>query len=446
MLDIKWIRDNPQAFDVAMQNRNQTIRSKEILEMDEKKRNKITLIQQCEEKANDITKNISSKKRALIASQLMPDDDSSNTLKNQTNLEINRLVEESNQNNELLKQLKDDFNNEQQDSLFQALIRMPNIQSPEVPIGKDEEDNQEVEKWGELPQFNFEPKQHFEIGEGLNLLDFEQSSLMSGSRFSTLSGGLAQLERALSNFMLDVAVEFDHIEISPPNLIKSDAMMRSGQLPKFAEEAFKTTNGYWLIPTSEVSLVNLVAKKTVDEKELPIRFTAYTPCFRSEAGAAGKDTRGLIRQHQFKKVELVSITTQEKSEEEHQHMTNIACEILRRLKLPYRKVLLCTGDMGFCSQKTYDLEVWLPGQNKYREISSCSNCGDFQARRLEAKYKTVNSKKPLLVHTLNGSALAVGRTIVAILENYQNQDGSVNVPEALISYMNGINKITKSIL
>ncbi|MES2676914.1 MAG: serine--tRNA ligase [Pseudomonadota bacterium] len=424
MLDIKWIRENPEAFDAAMQNRNQQIRAGDLLKLDEEKRKIITQIQELQSERNSIVGQIAVLKKS--------------------GGNADELMEKSKVVNADIKRLEEGFGND--DELTNLLLQIPNIPDAQVVIGADENDNQEVEKWGELPHFDFVPKQHFEIGEGLNLLDFEQSSLMSGSRFSTLSGDLAKLERALSNFMLDVATQFGHIEISPPNLVKSEAMMRSGQLPKFAEEAFKTTNDYWLIPTSEVSLVNLVAQKTVDEKELPIRFTAYTPCFRSEAGAAGKDTRGLIRQHQFKKVELVSITTQEKSEQEHQHMTNIACEILRRLKLPYRKVLLCTGDMGFCSQKTYDLEVWLPGQNKYREISSCSNCGDFQARRLEAKYKTVNSKKPLLVHTLNGSALAVGRTIVAILENYQNADGSVNVPEALIGYMKGINKITKSML
>ncbi len=423
MLDIKWIRENPEIFDAAMQNRNQQIRAADLLKIDEAKRKITTQIQEFQSERNIIIGQIANlKKSGDNADELM---------------EKSKII------NLEIKKLEENFSS---DELENSLLQIPNIPSSEAPIGKDESNNQEIGKWGEPIQFNFTPKQHFEIGEGLNLLDFEQSALMSGSRFSTLSGGLAKLERALSNFMLDVANEFSHTEISPPNLVKSEAMMRSGQLPKFSEEAFKTTNDYWLIPTSEVSLVNLVAKKTLDEKDLPIRFTAYTPCFRSEAGAAGKDTRGLIRQHQFKKVELVSITTQEQSEEEHQRMTNIACEILRRLKLPYRKVLLCTGDMGFCSQKTYDLEVWLPGQNKYREISSCSNCGDFQARRLEAKYKTINSKKPLLVHTLNGSALAIGRTIVAILENYQNMDSSVNVPEVLVGYMNGIAKLTKSTL
>lgn len=421
MLDIKWIRENPAAFNQAMQNRNQTIQASNLLMLDEENRKTTTKIQELQSERNQIVGEIAKiKKNAGNSDELV---EKSKVI----NLEIKKLETNFDQNNQLEN----------------LLLQIPNIPSAEVVIGKDENDNEEVEKWGELPQFNFTPRQHFEIGEDLQMLDFEQSTLMSGSRFSTLNAGLAKLERALSNFMLDVAGEFGYTEVSPPNLVKSDAMMRSGQLPKFADEAFETKNGYWLIPTSEVSLVNLVAKKTLDAKELPLRFTAYTPCFRSEAGAAGKDTRGMIRQHQFKKVELVSITTQEKSNDEHEKMTAVSCEILRRLKLPYRKILLCTGDMGFCSQKTYDLEVWLPGQNKYREISSCSNCGDFQARRLEAKYKTPENKKSLLVHTLNGSALAVGRTIIAILENYQNADGSVNIPEILVDYMNGVKKITK---
>lgn len=421
MLDIKWIRENPQKFDLAMENRRQTISSPTILKLDEEQRKLTTKIGELQNRRNTIAEQIAMIKKS-----------GGNT---------DSLMSESRTINQDLKILEQALN---QDSQLEHLLKtIPNIPDSKVPFGADENHNLEVERWGDIPHFNFTPKQHFEIGENLGQLDFDQSTLMSGSRFSTLSHDLAKLERALSNFMLDVATEFGYTEVSPPNLVKTDAMMRAGQLPKFAEEAFETTNNYWLIPTAEVSLVNLVAKKTLDEKELPLRFTAYTPCFRSEAGAAGKDTRGMIRQHQFKKVELVSITTPENSDQEHKKMTAVACEILRRLKLPYRKLLLCTGDMGFCSQKTYDLEVWLPSQNKYREISSCSNCGDFQARRLEAKYKNPHNKKPILVHTLNGSALAVGRTIVAILENYQNQDGSVNIPEVLISYMTGVTKITK---
>ena len=307
MLDIKWIRENPTAFDGAMQNCNQEIRSKEVLELDEKSRKIITQIQELQSERNSLISQIANLKKNGEDAIL--------------------LVEQSKIINSKIKELADNSNKE----LDNLLLQIRNIPSPEVPIGKDEQDNKEIERWGQFSHFNFTPKQHFEIGETLRQLDFEQSALMSGSRFSTLSGNLAKLERALSNFMLDVACEFDYAEISPPNLVKSDAMLCSGQLPKFADEAFKTTNDYWLIPTAEVSLVNLVAKKTLDEKELPLRFVASTPCFRSEAGAAGKDTKGLIRQHQFKKVELVSIATQENSEEEHQRMTNIACEILRRL-------------------------------------------------------------------------------------------------------------------
>lgn len=413
MLDIKWIRENPEKFDVAMGYRGLKIKAEDLLKIDEEKRKKTFLIQELQAKRNNFAKEIANAKRA--------------------GGNADALLEESKKTNVELSQLENDFT--QDEKLHEILITLPNVPSVEVPVGADENHNIEVEKFGEPRQFSFTPKEHFEIGEKLGMLDFEQSSLISGARFSTLSKDLAKLERALSNFMLDVATENGYSEISPPNIVKSEAMFGSGQLPKFSEDAFVTTDGYWLIPTAEVSLVNFVAKKTLAENELPLRFTAYTPCFRREAGSAGKDTRGMIRQHQFKKVELVAITTAESSAAEHEKMTSVACEILKRLKLPFRKLLLCTGDMGFCSQKTYDLEVWLPGQNKYREISSCSNCGDFQARRTQTKYK--KDGKNYFVHTLNGSSLAVGRTIVAILENYQNEDGSVNVPEVLIGYMNG---------
>lgn len=419
MLDIKWIIENPEAFDISMKKRGANFQAKNLIKLDEEKRNLTTKIQDLQSQRNALAKEIADLKRSGQNSD--------------------QQMNQSKKINEELKNLEEHFNQDQE--LENILLTLPNILDKEVPVGNDENDNKEVEKWGELPKFNFKPKEHFEIGENLGQLDFEQSSKISGARFSTLSGNLAKLERALSNFMLDVASEFGYTEVSPPNLVKDEAMIGSGQLPKFAAEAFRTENGYWLIPTAEVSLVNLAMKKTFDETELPIRFTAYTPCFRSEAGSAGKDTRGMIRQHQFKKVELVSITNQETSKTEHERMTNVACEILRRLKLPYRKVMLCSGDIGFGSNKTYDLEVWLPGQDKYREISSCSNCGDFQARRMQAKYKSQNHKKPLFVHTLNGSSLAVGRTIIAILENYQNHDGSVTIPDILVGYMNGLTKI-----
>jgi len=351
------------------------------------------------------------------------------------------LLEKSISINQELASIEKSVN--ENNELEALLLNIPNLLDEEVKVGKDENDNQIIEVFGKIPEFNFEVKSHDIIGEGLEMLDFEQSTLISGARFSTLTGALARVERALSNFMLDIANEYGYLEVSPPNLVKSSSMVGAGQLPKFAEEAFKTSDDYWLIPTAEVSLVNLVAKKILNQEDLPLRFVAYTPCFRREAGSAGRDTKGMIRQHQFKKVELVSIVDPEKSREEHDRITNIACEILRRLELPFRKIALCSGDTGFTSQKTFDIEVWLPSQNKYREISSCSNCGDFQARRIGAKYKDKNSQKNQFVHTLNGSALAVGRTIVAILENYQNVDGSVTIPKVLRSYIGNIEKITK---
>ncbi|MFM7557256.1 MAG: serine--tRNA ligase [Alphaproteobacteria bacterium] len=348
MIDLKLIRENPQKFDEAMKARGNELRSEKILQLDEENRQKIFAIQELQAKRNKIAQEI-----AIVK-------------KNQG--DATNLFSESKKINSELSALEQDFTIDEK--LQEILLNIPNLPSDEVPIGIDENDNLEIEKFGEPRIFDFQPKPHDELGEGLKMLDFEQSSLMSGARFSTLSADLAKLERVLANFMLDFALENNYCEVSPPNLVKSDAMKFSGQLPKFSEEAFVTTDGYWLIPTSEVSLVNLVAKKTFASVDLPIRFTALTPCFRREAGSAGRDTRGMIRQHQFKKVELVSITTNEQSNQEHERMTNIACKILQKLELPYRKILLCTGDMGFCSQKTYDIEVWMPSQNKYREISS----------------------------------------------------------------------------
>lgn len=420
MLDIKWIRENPTAFDAAMEKRNNDTRAETLLRIDEEIRKKTFFIQELQSQRNKIAKNIAEIKKSGGS--------------------VDLLLEESKKVNKNLSNIENEINSDNR--LEEILAITPNAPNSSVPIGKDENDNIEIERFGKIKIFDFLPKTHFDLGENLKMLDFEQSAVISGARFSTLSANLAKLERALSNFMLDIAGEFGFTEISPPNLVKSEAMFGSGQLPKFAEDAFSIDNGdYWLIPTSEVSLVNLAAKKILSEDELPLRFTAYTPCFRREAGSAGRDTRGMIRQHQFKKVELVSITLPEESEAEHEKMTNIACEVLKRLELPFRKILLCTGDMGFCSQKTYDLEVWLPSQAKYREISSCSNCGDFQARRMNAKYKSKKDGKNYFVHTLNGSSLAVGRTIVAILENYQNEDGSINIPEALLSYMGGVKKL-----
>jgi seryl-tRNA synthetase len=325
-----------------------------------------------------------------------------------------------------------------------ALAVIPNLPLDEVPDGKDETDNREVRRWGAIPAFAFEPRQHFDIGEWLGQMDFESAARLSGARFVVLKAQIARLERALAQFMLDhQTARNGYTEHYVPYMVNDAAMFGTGQLPKFADDLFRTVDGRWLIPTAEVSLTNLVQGQVLEEKDLPLRLTAYTPCFRAEAGAAGRDTRGMIRQHQFSKVELVSITTPEQSRGELERMTEAAESVLQALGLPYRVMLLCSGDMGFGSRMTYDLEVWLPGQNSYREISSCSVCGDFQARRMDARYKPQDGKGTRHVHTLNGSGLAVGRTLVAVLENYQNADGSVTIPDALRPYMGGADRISR---
>ena len=420
MLDLKFIRQNPQQFDTSMQKRKADYSSGNILKLDDEKKAQISKMQILQSKRNQLAKEIAmAKKNGQNTEDLM-----------QNSISINKD----------LKEIEQQIN---QDQVLQDLLeQIPNILDESVPQGNDENDNIEVEKFLEPQKFDFDPLEHHQIGENLNLLDFTQSVKISGSRFSTLYGHLAKLERALSNFMLDLAQKNGFIETSPPYLVKDHAMFGSGQLPKFSDDAFKTTDGYWLIPTSEVSLVNLVNDKMLKEEELPLRFAAYTPCFRKEAGSAGKDMHGMIRQHQFKKVELVTICSAEKSVQEHELMSQTASDVLKQLKLPYRKMILCSGDTGFSASKTYDLEVWLPGQNQYREISSCSNCLDFQARRLKGRYKTKDGKKNY-VHTLNGSSLAVGRTIIAIIENYQQKDGSIKIPDALIPYMSGQEIINK---
>ena len=322
--------------------------------------------------------------------------------------------------------------------LNDKLAKIENIPDDDVPNGNSEEDNVVVRQWGELPAFDFIPKQHFDLGEELGKMDFDGAVKMSGARFVILRSDLAKLERALAAFMLDMhTTEFGYEEVSVPLLVRNHALFGTSQLPKFEEDLFKTTSDHYLIPTGEVPLTNLVRESIVEEEKLPLRYTCLSSCFRSEAGSAGRDTRGMIRLHQFQKVEMVSITTPEQSEVELERMTNIAEEVLKRLKLPHRTVLLCAGDMGFAARKTYDLEVWLPGQNAFREISSCSNTGDFQARRMKARSRPKNNNKTQFVHTLNGSGLAVGRTLVAVLENFQQADGSIVVPEVLISYMHG---------
>jgi len=422
MHDIKWIRDNVDAFDSALKKRGLKSQAKKILELDDEKRQLVTLIQKLQHSRNE--------KAEMIAK-----------LSKSNSTELKILKRDAIHIKEKLSELEHKLNEEVE--LDSLLASLPNVPADDVLIGKGEEDNLEIRKWGEIPKFSFKPKGHNELGESLGMMDFEHTAKISGSRFVTLQAGLAKLERALANFMLDHhTVKFNYTEVSPPLLVRESAMYATGQFPNLADDSFETKDAYHLIPTSEVPLTNMVAGKILDQDKLPLRYVAYTPCFRSEAGSAGKDTKGMIRLHQFSKVELVSITTKEDSHAEHDRMTHVAEEILKLLGLPYRVMLLCTGDMGFNAEKTHDLEVWLPSQEKYREISSCSNCGDFQARRLKARYITdVSKKKKELVHTLNGSALAVGRTMVAILENYQQEDGSVKIPDVLLPYMGGIESL-----
>lgn len=420
MLDIRWIRDNPKEFDILLTKRGLSPMGKEIIRLDEERRQLVTLTQNLQHARK--------KKSAALGN-----------FKNQTSndfIELKRDVEHINDRlDELMQRL------EASNELQNIMDNLPNLPESDVPYGTDESMNKLIKVQGEAARM-LGTKQHFELGEKLGMMDFSQTALMSGSRFVTLKYDLALLERALANFMLDVHTkEFEFVEVSPPYLVRPAAMYNSGQLPKFADDSFETTDNYRLIPTAEVPLVNLVADRLIKREELPIRYVAHTPCFRSEAGSASKDTRGMIRLHQFSKVELVTITTPDESRNEHEYMLNAAEEILRKLGLPYRVMLLCSGDMGFQASKTYDIEVWMPGQGVYREISSCSNCGNFQARRMKARYKEFGSIETTYVHTLNGSALPIGRTMVAIMENYQNSDGSITVPDRLVSYMNGTETI-----
>jgi seryl-tRNA synthetase len=468
VLDVKWIRENQEAFVKGLRDRDFESPKgtlDHVLKLDEERRQTIQTLEEAQASANSASKAIGKAKQA----------------KDET--EAKRLMEEVAglksiiQDREAAKRLLET-------SLHDLLAGIPNMPAEDVPVGEDERDNVELRKVGELPKFDFTPKQHFEIGEDLGLMDFDIAAKLSGSRFVVLKGGLARLERALAQFMLDLHTDHHgYTEINPPLLVRDDSMFGTAQLPKFKEDQFAASrsitedehrkrteaidevvanhksgkkrsaalsevlSGYrsqlswWLIPTAEVPLTNLVRDDITDEAKLPMRVTAGTPCFRAEAGAAGRDTRGMIRQHQFTKVELVSVTTPEQSAEEHERMTKCAETVLQKLGLPYRVVVLSTGDMGFAAQKTYDIEVWLPGQDTYREISSCSNCGDFQARRMNARYRPRDSKATQFVHTLNGSGVAVGRALIAVLENYQEADGSVRVPEALQPYMGGLTRI-----
>jgi seryl-tRNA synthetase len=472
MYDIKWIRDNAESFDRGRKRRGLDVLAAQLLALDDKRRAAIAKSQAAQERRNAASKEIGTAMKA-------GDADLAKALK----IEVGDL-----------KTALAEFEAEEREAILaldKALAEIPNTPLDDVPDGRDENDNVELRRVGEPRAVDFAPKEHFDIGEALGLMDFETATKISGARFVVNKGPLARLERTLSQFMLDLhTAEHGYTEVNPPILVRDEAMFGTAQLPKFREDQFRAVrdlpaalvnelsylkarphfgpfddrsdvqmnaeelrflaemkemkDALWLIPTAEVPLTNLVREKILDEKELPIRVTACTPCFRAEAGAAGKDTRGMIRQHQFTKVELVSITTPEASLAEHERMTLCAEEVLKRLKLPYRVVTLCTGDLGFASQKTFDIEVWLPGQTRYREISSCSVCGDFQARRMNARYRPEGAKNTRFVHTLNGSGVAVGRALVAVLENYQNSDGSVTVPEVLRVYMGGIERIAKA--
>ncbi|MDH5489971.1 MAG: serine--tRNA ligase [Rhodospirillaceae bacterium] len=427
MHDIRAIRENPEIFEAGMVRRGRTADeakalAQDILALDTERREIETRAQEIQAKRNAAAKEIGQlKAKGEDASAAMAEVAKSKDAQAQAELEAKQKTE----------------------SLSAVLATIPNIPDADVPDGTSEADNVEVRRVGDAPKFDFTPKEHFELGENLGMMDFEVAAKMSGARFVVLSGALAKMERALANFMLDIHTnEFGYVETNPPALVRDNALYNTGQLPKFSEDLFKTEEGFWLIPTAEVPLTNLVAGEIIAEDYLPRRYTAMTWCFRSEAGSAGKDTRGMIRQHQFTKVELVSVVKPEDSDAELLRMTGAAEEILKRLGLAFRTVMLCTGDMGFGAAKTFDIEVWLPGQNTYREISSCSNTRDFQARRMNARFRRAGEKKPEFVNTLNGSGLAVGRALVAVMENYQNADGSITVPEALRPYMGGLEVIS----
>ena len=419
MHDINFIRENPEIFDELLKKRFIEPKSNIIISLDTKKRSILTKSQEL--RAN--RKNLSS---------------SFSNLNDIDKIELQKKVQLiKNQIDELEKDI---FNIDEQ--LKNTLSGLPNLPHSDVPLGEDENTNKLIKQVGIIPSFKFSPKSHYELGENLEMIDFEQAGKVSGTRFVYLKKNIARLERAIANFMLDKHTnEFGYTEINPPNLVRDAAAFGTGQLPKFSEDLFKTNTDHWLIPTAEVPLTNLVLDTIVSEKDLPLRYTAWTPCYRSEAGAAGRDTRGMIRQHQFSKVELVSITKEDESEKELERMLSCATSILDDLKIPYQVILLSSGDMGFSAEKTYDIEVWLPSEGKYREISSCSNCNSFQARRMNARYKDSDQNK--FVHTLNGSGLAVGRTLIAILENYQNEDGSISIPQVLKPYMGNLDKISR---
>ncbi len=435
MLDIKWIRDNAEAFDVALAKRGLEPLAQTLIALDEKRRAIILKVQEMQSRRNAASREIGNAMRGGDAA-----------LAEKLKAEVGE-IKEFIQNGEARERELDK-------ALNDALAVLPNVPLADVPFGKDEHDNVEIRRFGDdliagrQPRMGNKPKEHFEIGETLGLMDFEHAARLSGSRFTVLRGQLARLERALGQFMLDLhTTEHGYTEMQVPLLVRDDALFGTGQLPKFEEDLFFTPHGdgrLGLIPTAEVPMTNMAREEITPAEKLPLRMTALTPCFRSEAGSAGRDTRGMLRQHQFYKVELVSVTDADSSIAEHERMTECAEAVLKKLGLPFRTIVLCTGDMGFGARKTYDIEVWLPGQNAYREISSCSVCGDFQARRMDARYKVKDEKATRFVHTLNGSGTAVGRALIAVMENYQEEDGSVTIPEALRPYMGGLERIAAS--
>lgn len=423
MHDIRFIRDNPEVFDRGLARRGLTPLAQHLLKLDEQRRALITQLEQAQARRNAASKEIGEAKKnkdEARAAALMTE-----VAGFKTTIPAMEAQER-----------------EVSGALDKELAQIPNLPLDDVPDGKDEHDNVLYRTFGEKRDYAFTPKQHFELGEALGQMDFELAARLSGARFVVLQKGLARLERALGQLFLDLHTsEHGYTEVSPPLMVRDHVMFGTAQLPKFAEDQFRTNMDLWLIPTAEVPLTNLVREQILAQEQLPLRYTALTPCFRSEAGSAGRDTRGMLRQHQFYKVELVSVTDQESSIAEHERMTECAETVLKKLGLPFRTVVLCTGDMGFGARKTYDIEVWLPGQNAYREISSCSVCGDFQARRMEARYRGKEDKATRFVHTLNGSGVAVGRALIAVMENYQNEDGSVTIPEVLVPYMGGQTRI-----
>ncbi|MHA1528515.1 MAG: serine--tRNA ligase [Alphaproteobacteria bacterium] len=423
MHDIRLIRENPAAFDAMLARRGLAPLSAEVLGLDEARRAKITEAETAQAERNAASKAVGQAKasgdndkferlRALVAAKK----DEIATLEATAEAEDRRLAE--------------------------LMLTIPNAPLDDVPDGATEADNRELRRWGAPPEFAFTPKQHFELGEAMGLMDFEAAAKLSGARFVVLKGSLIRLHRALAQFMLDTHVDVNGLtEVWTPVLVRDEALVGTGQLPKFADDLYRTENGWWLIPTAEVTLTNLHAGEIVDEATLPRRYTAWTQCFRAEAGSAGKDTRGMLRQHQFEKVEMVSLTRPEEALAEHERMTRCAEDILERLDIPYRTVVLCTGDLGFGARRTHDIEAWLPGQDTYREISSCSVCGDFQARRMNARFRREGARRPEFLHTLNGSGLAVGRTLIAVMENHQQADGAIAIPEALRPYLRDATRI-----